>query len=473
MINVGKIQTNQGITLIALIITIIILVILAAISINSIYNMAIVDKAQKGVQQYAQESVKENEMEDQIVGLIDRTLLKIKGIQEGTGITLNKTKLGLQLKDGEITSEKLTVTLLNITGNVEWTSSVPEVATVSNDGTITALLAGDTIVTAKVNFDGQEYSASCEVTVTNTPVTSVTLNATSKTMEVGENFTLTASVLPDTAINKGVTWSTDTPTVATVENGVVTARGAGTAIITATANDGSGYNARCTVTVNLKPTLVSQITDGSMYGYSVTNYNAGNVNDWKVFYNDGSNVYLISDGLITEKITDGGATTAEAGVNYLKNTSNWTKYVDLQVSGAVAYGGPTAQMFVDSYNQKNNTSKTVAEYQIYWDSADGLYYNTNQFFFLATAYSETVGAKESKNKRIEIASLNRKIILGAPEVKNGDATTWVLCVGFYDGMDSLTSLDLQANLGLRALVKLPTTITGTVDTNAKTITLDK
>lgn len=249
--------------MIALIITVIILVILAAVSIRAVYNMGIVGHAINGTQQYAERAAEENRMFGDLESFINNAVLKIKGIQEGTGLTLNKTALGLQLVGNTTVTEKLTATLLNITGDVNWTSSVPEVATVSSDGTVTAVSLGNTVVTAKVTYDGKEYSASCEVNITNIPVTNVSLNETSKTLELGETLTLTATVTPDTATNSGVTWSSDTPAVATVSNGVVTAVGAGSAIITATANDGSGYSANCVVTVVIHPTSMTISATGN------------------------------------------------------------------------------------------------------------------------------------------------------------------------------------------------------------------
>ena len=81
-----------------------------------------------------------------------------------------------------------------------------------------------------------------------TEVTSVTLNKATLNLEVGKTGKLSATVLPATATNKSVTWSSNNEAVATVStNGTVTARKAGTAVITArTAN---GKSASCTVTV--------------------------------------------------------------------------------------------------------------------------------------------------------------------------------------------------------------------------------
>ena len=92
-------------------------------------------------------------------------------------------------------------------------------------------------------------------------VTGVTLNKTSLELTAGgDTATLTATVAPDTATDKTVTWSSDTPTVATVVNGVVTPVAAGTATITATAGDKS---ATCSITVNsATPKYADQLSNG-------------------------------------------------------------------------------------------------------------------------------------------------------------------------------------------------------------------
>lgn len=80
-------------------------------------------------------------------------------------------------------------------------------------------------------------------------VTDVKLNKDALTLEKGSNEILTATVSPDDATNKDVSWSTSDDKVATVENGKVTAIGGGTATITATAE--GGKTATCIVTVTV------------------------------------------------------------------------------------------------------------------------------------------------------------------------------------------------------------------------------
>lgn len=96
-------------------------------------------------------------------------------------------------------------------------------------------------------------------------VTGVTLNASSGELTVGGEATLVATVLPETASNKAVTWSSSKPAVASVNNGVVKALTEGTATITATTVDG-GFTASYALTVKkVQPAVVDLI---STYGYA-------------------------------------------------------------------------------------------------------------------------------------------------------------------------------------------------------------
>ena len=97
-------------------------------------------------------------------------------------------------------------------------------------------------------------------------VTGITLSQTEAAVTIGgETLTLTATVAPDDATDKTVTWTSSDPTVATVANGVVTAVAAGTATITATATNGTDdttddFSATCDVTVSdPQPTAVENV----------------------------------------------------------------------------------------------------------------------------------------------------------------------------------------------------------------------
>ena len=105
-------------------------------------------------------------------------------------------------------------------------------------------------------------------------VTSVKLNVETLSLEEGGMATLTATVLPADATNKAVTWSSDTPAVATVDNfGLVTAVKAGTAVITATA-DG------CSASVNV--TVTEVVVEESIFSEKVKNYKEESENVFSV-----------------------------------------------------------------------------------------------------------------------------------------------------------------------------------------------
>ncbi len=164
-------------------------------------------------------------------------------------VLLNKTSTTLTVGN----TETLTATVepANATNKaVTWSSDNSGVATVSN-GVVTAVTPGTATITVTTE-DGNK-TASCTVTVT-VPVTGVTLSQTQASLyynRTPSTLTLTATVTPDNATNKDVTWTSSNPSAATVnQNGVVTAVAPGTAVITATAADGNGANATCTVTVS-------------------------------------------------------------------------------------------------------------------------------------------------------------------------------------------------------------------------------
>ncbi len=169
-----------------------------------------------------------------------------------TGITLSKESVAL--KEGEITTLSATVAPANATNKaVTWTSSNEDVVTVNN-GSVTAVKDGEAVVTATA-ADGSNVKATCTVTVskkdTTVKVTDITLSKESVALKEGETATLTATVKPDNATNRAVTWQSSDTNVVTVENGKVTAKKKGTATITAASTDGTGISASCSVTVTV------------------------------------------------------------------------------------------------------------------------------------------------------------------------------------------------------------------------------
>ena len=132
---------------------------------------------------------------------------------------------------------------------VTWLSSNENVATVSSNGVVTAVAGGKCRITCKT--DNGSLTDYCDLTVTQ-KVSGISVEPKTVSIYKTQTTTLTASVIPSTATNKAVTWSTNNKDVAVVSSsGVVTGVSNGTAVITATTADG-GYKSQCTVIVGNK-----------------------------------------------------------------------------------------------------------------------------------------------------------------------------------------------------------------------------
>lgn len=180
-----------------------------------------------------------------------------------TGITLDKTTATLLV--GATTKLTATKTPANTTDTTEitWKSSDETVATVAADGTVTAKAAGTATITATCG----EKTATCAVTVTADakPCTGITLDETAEVTK-GKTVTLTATAVPADTTDE-ITWSSDTPAVATVSaTGVVTGVARGTAKITATCGE---KTAICEVSVTEDKTVTPPVSVGGQKSYDV------------------------------------------------------------------------------------------------------------------------------------------------------------------------------------------------------------
>ena len=160
---------------------------------------------------------------------------------EVTSIALNNDKLSLIIGN----SYQLTATVFpnNATNKtIVWSSSNNSIATVDN-GKVT----GKALGTATITAQSGNVKAECSVTINPVEVTSITLNKTTLSLTAGETFDLIATVLPNNATDKTVTWYSSNNSIVTVDNGKVKALAKGTATVTAKAGN---MQANCSVTVN-------------------------------------------------------------------------------------------------------------------------------------------------------------------------------------------------------------------------------
>ena len=200
-----------------------------------------------------------------------------------TGVSLSETSIALAV--GEEKALTATVTPSDATQKkVSWKSSDEKIATVE-DGKVSAVAVGSATITVTTE-DGKK-TASCTVSVeaknTDTPsaVTGVTLNVNTLELSIGASETLKATVTPENAANKELTWSSDKAEVASVDaNGKVTGKAEGTATITVTTKDGK-KTATCKVTVS-------------------KTYDPKNDKDKLLKDKSGNQIYILTDGKYVE-----------------------------------------------------------------------------------------------------------------------------------------------------------------------------
>ncbi len=190
--------------------------------------------------------------------------ITVTGEQPGesglTGVSLDRYTLTLYAGEE---AEQLTATLKpeGTEATIRWTSSNQTAATVSQDGKVTPLAAGVTVVTAAAG----DYRASCIVTVQpeRVRVTGIRFEEPTHTLMMGSTVTLQPIIAPDDATVKNLTWvSSDEQTATVSRTGIVTALSVGETTITATTVDG-GYSAEIKIIV----TAAAQLGDVNGDGY--------------------------------------------------------------------------------------------------------------------------------------------------------------------------------------------------------------
>ena len=160
-------------------------------------------------------------------------------------------------------------------------------------------------------------------------VTSVTLTPSTANIYKGQTQLLTATVLPDNAANKGVSWSTSDASIATVTDGLVTAVAGGRAAITVTTDDG-GKTADCAVTVivsvtgvTLTPAISIPLGEARTLTANIAPSDATNTS--LVWTSSDTNIATVSNGTVT------GVSTGSSRITVRTIDGNFTAACDATV----------------------------------------------------------------------------------------------------------------------------------------------
>ena len=447
-----KIKSTKGITLIALVITIIILIILAGVSVSVLFNQ-------------------------------DGIITKAKQAQKSTEISKITEQLELEKENYLLENEEKTLTLegyidyiinKGIVDNIQnGADENSKIITVNN---YMFLIEKEEQSELKIKYIGENNSESLIL------IKSITLNKTETELVIGKNETetLIATITPENATNKELEWtSSDEGIVQVTKEGVITAKSKGTAIIKAKSKDIIGREAECKVTVQ-EPTLADQ-TAKNCIGDTI-NYSANGIKDWRIFYKEGNDVFIIMDYLLQSKIPSStgvdlknytsykysaiwnSAPTLQTGwatnknlfkatkytlkssnsnskvVSVLLNTSNWKSFVDTNYAD-LAIGSPTIEMWCASWNEKGYTKLTPSAstngYKInnegYLTEVDTLYFPHPEYwnkcygYIIASPNNYDTGyiMTAYEGRKIYKSDYGSKVLSLRPVVHLNSAEDWV------------------------------------------------
>lgn len=347
-------------------------------------------------------------------------------------IKLDKTTLAINI--GE--SAKINVSSNPNNETINFSTSNEDIATVDNNGNVTAVAVGNVTITAQ----GNETSATCQVTVKDPNakvlVTGIALSPTSQSIKVGGEFTIAPTITPIDASNQSVTWESSNTGVAVVDTqGKVTGVSAGTANIIATANDGSGITASCALTVTkaVSPTEggwtliedAATLTAGSkvvIASNSGNGFTAGAISsnvmgsvssvfstDKKTITTLGSNTVQLTLGGMTGAWTFADDTSALLGASAAKTlafgsgTSTWTISIssgDASIQNTTsAYGrflyNVSAPRFT-TYTSAPSTSMLLPQLYVFVEASSGSAQD-DAYAYVSTFMTTTSGECTARN----------------------------------------------------------------------------
>ncbi len=300
------------------------------------------------------------------------------------------------------------------------------------------------------------YAGTYSAQTPDVSVTGVSINLTKLNLQEGNTWKLTATIIPDDATNKNVTWSSSNDDVATVSNGIVSAISAGTAVITVTTEDG-GKTATCMVNVS---TSIDE-----------DDYTLGEKDAWFTKLTTQNEIGKTKISTITFSTELPQGVKEEDGIDLTKNESGKVKgYIsgsennyEIYIVGDYIFGNENCQtMFYgfsnlesidfgnfDTSNVKNMTGMFYTCSGLYktldlssFDTSkvttmESMFKNCERLTFLDFSSVDTSGLNNTKNMFSGCSGLTEL------NLSNFNTSNVTNMVGMFEGCSSLTSLDLS------------------------------
>ncbi len=345
--------------------------------------------------------------------------------------SIELSEVSAELHIGESKVLDVSFSPVNVTDKtVTWSTSNPNVATVSN-GVVIAANAGTATITAM----SQDKTATCAVTVSETAVTSIMLDYTDIELKVNEYLTLTATVTPENATDKSIIWSSSDDSVATVSNGVVIAHKIGTSVISAKAGEDTAV---CTVTVTGTP--VEELTLDKTY--VTLNINETMTLLATVSPSDAADItvtWSTSDANIATVI-DGVVTTLKIGTATITATAgDKTATCDVTIGENIIFKDELVKQKVVEFFDKNG------DREISYEEASSTVDNDfTRYFFTGVPITSFDELKYFDG----ITALPVGLFSRCPELKSVSIPSSVTALGdfCFEGCTGLTSIEIPSSV---------------------------
>ncbi len=353
-----------------------------------------------------------------------------------SSVILNPETLEMYVGDTKELGYGVTVlprnTSVGVKRTLTWKSSDRSVATVGDSGLVTAVGVGTTTITC-TSDDNSEAFDECVVTVSLPPVAveSITLSKTSATMAYSSYLRLVATVLPEDATNKELTWSSSNTSVATVDNtGMVTAKSkTGTAVITVKSVDNESIQAQCSISVipQVVPPSGISINPRSLSLYVgqtkkiTATVSPSNVTDKTVVWTAAGGTYVMVDqqGNVTGmKPGNTNVTAATAGGEYT-TTARITVSVNAVTSIDISHPNGITLRVGEEFDL---TATPIAEDRTADPSYPAISWNSNSSSVATVDQTGHIKALKAGTATITVVSVNNTSVKATCRVTVVDST---------------------------------------------------
>ena len=292
----------------------------------------------------------------------------------------------------------------------------------ANGGTFTKV-RNSSITLERKKFYNLSYTVVIDTSI---PVTSVSLNKEELNLNVNDEETLIATVLPEDATDQSVTWASSNEAVATVDqNGKVTAVAQGTATITVKTNDG-GFEDSCEVTVS------DVISYSLAIDPATAEIDALESMEFSVI------LTTVKNGVTTESPVDATLSTTELGGGIEINGNIVTGFEAGTYTITAAY---TPEGSTEITAEATITVKDVFEYSLTLDPADAeISINETQQYTATLSTTKNGGAPTSSTVNATLTSSNDIVSIAGMSVTGlQSGTTTITATYTPDGADAVTA----------------------------------